>query len=179
MKKTFFIFGIVLLSVIAACKKSDNTKPDNIRFEQVNKTIIASQSDSISGACNDLVFSINGNSTDGFEAFLTSNAIALLCDGGNQFLVDENTNQISALTENAEISENGTWTNNAKLYLDRFTGQGEKYIGYRILSFPSGENIYYYGWIKIELSANKETMTILNRATNQTEFNHLSTGQTQ
>ncbi len=177
MKKLIFAYGIMLLSVLTACRKSDNTKPDNIRFEQVNKTIIASGSDSISGACKDLVFHITGNLTNGFQAYISSNSIPILCDGGNQFLIDEKTNQIKALPENTEVSENGSWTNNTKLYLDQFTGQGEKYIGYRILSFPSGNNIYYYGWIKIELSANNESLTILNRATNQTEFNNLLTGQ--
>jgi len=115
--------------------------------------------------------------TNGFEAYLSSNSIPILCDGGNQFLVDEETNQIKALTENTKVFENGTWTNNTKLYLDQFIGQGEKYIGYRMLSYPSGEIIYCYGWIKIKLSANKDTLIILNRATNQTEFNNLLTGQ--
>jgi len=180
MKKLIFAYGMVFLSVFAACRKSDNTnntKPDNIRFEQVNKTIIALQSDSISGACTDLVFNITGNLTDGFQAYISLNSIPILCDGGNQLLVDEKTNQIKVLPENTKVSENGSWTNNTKLYLDQFTGQGEKYIGYRILSFPDGNNIYYYGWIKIELSANNESLTILNRATNLTEFNSLSTGQ--
>ncbi|NVO20898.1 MAG: hypothetical protein HXX13_14455 [Bacteroidetes bacterium] len=177
MKKSIFAYGIALLSVVTACQKSDDTKPDKIWFEQVNKTITASYPDSISGACKDLVFNINGNLTNGYQAFISQNSVPLICDGGNQFLVDENTNQIKALAENTEVSENGAWTNDTKLYLDQFTGQGEKYIGYRHLSFPSGKSIYYYGWIKIELSANKETLTILNRATNQTEFKNLNTGQ--
>lgn len=177
MKNKIFTYGIVLLLIITACQKSDDTKPDNIKFEQINKIISADQPDSISGACKDLVFNINGNLTNGFQAFIDQNSFPLLCDGGNQFLIDEKTNQIKVLAENIEVSENGTWTTKAKLYLDQFSGQGEKYIGYRILSFPSGKNIYYYGWIKIELSSNKEKLTILNRATNQTEYTNLSTGQ--
>ena len=178
MGKLNLTYGIVLIPVLSACQKSESTKPDNIKFEQVNKTIVASQPDSISGACKDIVFHIDGNPANGFQATISSNSIPLLCDGGNQFLVDENTNQIIALTENTRVSEKGTWANLSKLYLDLFTAHGEKYIGYRILSFPGGKNIYYYGWIKIELSANKDTLTILNRATNQTEFNHLTSGQT-
>ena len=181
MKKQILAYGIVLLSVFVSCRKSestpDNTKPDNISFEQFNKTIIATAYDSIPGCCKYIIFNITGDLTNGYEAYLSSNSIPILCDGGNQFLVDEKTNQIKVLTENTKVSENGTWTHNTKLYLDQFAGQGEKYIGSRMLSYPSGEYIYHYGWIKIKLSANKDTLTILNRATNQTEFNNLLTGQ--
>lgn len=179
MKKLIYSYGILLLLLITACQKSDHSKPDNIRFEQIDKTITATQPDSISGACKDLVFTVNGDLTNGYQAFISQNSMLLLCDGGNQFLVDENTNQIKALAENIEVSENGSWTNKTKLYLDQFSGQGEKYIGYRNMSFPSGESIYHYGWIKIELSADKASLTILNRATNQTQFNDLTTGQTK
>ena len=179
MRKFKFVYAVLILAAMTACEKANNTKPDKITFEQVNKTVTLTNSDSISGACQHLVFSVAGNAADGFQAYISSDSVIMLCDGSDQFLVYETTNQIKALGENTEVSEHGTWKRITWFSLDQFAGKGEKYVGYRILSFPDGNSKYYYGWIKLELSAGMENLKIINRATNYTEFNPITTGQVE
>lgn len=180
MRNSILGFGIVILTFLIACDKSDNDKPDNIIFKEIKKTVSVSKIDSINGICKAVVFGISGNNSDGFKAYITSNPMRVYCDAASQFLVHENTNQILLLKRNSAVSENGTWKSNAEmLYLDQFSGQGENFIGYRAVSFPGGTPIYYYGWIKIELSPKNETLKIFSRADNQTEFNAIKTGQVE
>ena len=73
----------------------------------------------------------------------------------DEILVNSDTKNALPLDENQKISETDNWEKSHGINLDDFAGKGEKYIGYRNGFYPSGITNYYYGWIKIELSAIK------------------------
>ena len=99
------------------------------------------------------------------------------CDGFNNILVDSNTGNVLLLDESQKVSENDNWGSPNGICLDDFSGKGEKFIGYRAGFYPSGVTNYNYGWIKIELSSDKKTLRIIERATNYAENKFIKTGQ--
>lgn len=133
--------------------------------------------DSISGTCKDLIFEINSNNQIEFSSILRINSSHILCDGYNSIIANSNTENVLPLNVEFEISETSKWIRLQNLNLDDFAGKGEKYIGYRSCFFPEGIDNFNYGWIKINLSTNKDTLSIISRATNHTNYKSIKTGQ--
>jgi len=163
-----------------SCNKTEPDKTnDNIDFTTVNKTIVIQKNDSISGTCKDLIFEINSNKQIEFSSILKVNSNLIVCDGYNSIITNSYTEKVLLLNEEFEISETSNWTEIQNLSLDDFAGKGEKYIGYRACFFPSGVDNFNYGWIKIKLSINKDTLAIISRATNHTNYKSIKTGHTE
>jgi len=178
MKTLKFLYAVVILSgLFFSCNKSEDLPPDNIIFTEINKTITLSNPDSILGTCKDLIFEIK--ETNSFEntVLIRLNDDLILCDGFNNILSNSDNGDVLTLDENQKVSENDNWKSADGICLDEFAGKGEKYIGYRSGFFPSGVTNYNYGWIKIELSSDKKTLKIIDRATNYTENKYIQTGQ--
>jgi hypothetical protein len=177
--KTFkFLYVVVIVSgLFFSCNKSEELPPDNIIFTEINKTITLSNPDSILGTCKDLIFEIK--ETNSFEnaVIIRLNDELILCDGFNNILSNSDNGNVLTLDENQKVSDNDNWKSANGICLDEFAGKGEKYIGYRSGFFPSGVTNYNYGWIKIELSSDKKTLKIIDRATNYTENKYIQTGQ--
>lgn len=137
------------------------------------------ESDSITGVCKHLIFEISSENQTEPSAFfkINTNTDLICCGGYNSVLTDSNAENLIPLNENFDITENLNWNVIDDLKLDDFAGNGEKYIAYRLCFFPDGIEQFKFGWIKISLSINKDTLTIISRATNQTNNLPIKTGQ--
>jgi hypothetical protein len=181
MKNTI-IFPLIFILILIGCKKDgtsvqiEQLPPDEILFQEINKTITASQIDSISGSCKDLRFEIRENLQGEFNAILSYNGNYILCDGYSSILTDPQTETAFALENNVIISKECHWYS-GELNLNHFAGLGEKYLGYRSCGYPDGIERYGFGWIKIELTPNGDTLKILSRANNRTTNNPIKAGQ--
>ena len=161
-----------------SCKKTESDKTnDDIYFKTLNKTIVKQGNDSISGTCKDLVFEVISNNQTDFSSILRINSALGECDGYNSILTNSDGEKVVPLNVDFEISETSNWNRIHDLSLDDFAGKGEKYIGYRSCFFPSGIDNFNYGWIKIRLSINKDTLAIISRATNHANYKSIKTGQ--
>ncbi|WP_457611180.1 hypothetical protein [Lutibacter sp.] len=177
MKTLKLFYAIAIVGLFFSCNKSDDLPDDNIIFTEINKTISVLNSDSISGGCKNLIFEIKEIDSSGNTAIIKLNNEMICCDGFSNILATSDNKNASPLAENQKISENGNWVGPNGICLDEFAGKGEKYIGYRSGFYPSGITNYNYGWIKIELSSDKKTLKIIERATNYTENKCIKTGQ--
>ncbi len=173
--KLFYVITIV--GLFFSCNKPNDLPDDNIIFTEINKTITMSTIDSISGACKNLIFEIKKTDSSENTAIIKLSDELILCDGFSNIIANSDGENVSPLDEDQKISENGNWFNPNGICLDEFAGKGEKYIGYRSGLFPSGVTNYLYGWIKIELSSDKKTLKIIERATNQAENKYIKAGQ--
>ncbi len=178
MKTLKFLYRLTIVGgLFFSCNKSEELPPDNIIFTEINKTITLSNPDSISGTCKNLIFEVKEVSSSDIIAIIRLNDELILCDGYNNILANSTTGNALPIDENQKISETDNWRSSKGISIDDFAGKGEKYIGYRSGFFPSGVTNYNYGWIKIELSTDKSTLKIIDRATNYTENKFIKTGQ--
>ncbi len=177
MKTLKLFYVITIVSLLFSCSKPNNLPDDNIIFTEINKTITVSTIDSISGTCKNLIFEIKETDSSENTAIIKLSDELILCDGFSNIIADSNGENVSPLDADQKISKNGNWIYPDDICLDKFAGKGEKYIGYRSGGYPSGITNYHYGWIKIELSSDKKTLRIIERATNQTENKYIKAGQ--
>jgi hypothetical protein len=178
MKTKLLLFLLLFCAIISGCtKKKDSPLTDNILYTDINKSVSYHQKDSISGTCKDLVFEIINNGLTGYSAILSQNDVVWLCDGFNSILLDSLNGQVSVLNENEVISNEGYWGYVNDLKLDNFAGKGPKYIGYRPGFYPSGVTHYQYGWIKVELTPNRDTLRVISTAINNTSDKSIIAGQ--
>jgi hypothetical protein len=171
----------VISSLVTGCKKSDTTNStNNIVFEPINKSIVFPSVDTITGACRKLIFELDATPPNSGNAILKENGGIMVCDGFNSFLVDAQNKNVIVLNNNVEIPSNGNWhETNTGLILNDFEGKGQKFIGYRAYYYPNGILSFRYGWIKIELSPNRDTLKVISRATNLSYNQPILTGQTK
>jgi len=181
MKNNILIMVLIFPALFTGCKKSDKTNQgNNIKFEQINKTILFSSSDTIAGACRKLIFELPANPPNSGKAILTENKGIMECDGFNSFLMDDQNTNVIALNENVPVPSGGNWQDtNTGLILNGFEGKGQKFIGYRAYYYPGGVIAFRYGWIKMELSVNRDTLKVISRATNLLYNQPILTGQTK
>jgi hypothetical protein len=180
MKTKLLIYLFLVIVIILSCDKKDVTPlKDDIIFTEINKSVAYLEKDSISGYCKDLIFEIINNGQTGYSAILKQNEELTLCDGFNSILLDSQTGQVAVLNENKLISKEGHWGSVGDLNLDNFAGKGAKYIGYRPGFYPSGITYYRYGWIKVELTSNRDTLKVICRATNNTNDKSIKAGQSK
>lgn len=184
MKPIFLILFLFLLFFIGCEKENIKELPaDNITYSAINKTITLSQPDTIEGVgAHDLVFEINETDESVYTATVREINENYFGDVFNRILTNRGSGNVLPLSENLKLYEESNWDGigyNSGRCLDEFAGRGEKYIGYCRGFFPSGIINYKYGWIKIELSADKSTMTIIDRAVNHTENKNIKTGQVE
>ncbi|MDD4604102.1 MAG: hypothetical protein PHF97_09885 [Bacteroidales bacterium] len=180
-KNNIITLVFIISSLFIGCKKSDTTNPSsNIVFEQINKTIVFPSADTISGACRKLIFELPVNPPNSGKAILKENGGIMQCDGFNSFLVDAQNTNVIVLNENVLVPSDGNWhETNTGLILNNFEGRGRKFIGYRAYYYPDGVLSFRYGWIKIELSPNRDTLKVISRATNLSYNQPILTGQTK
>ena len=178
MKQSALFLLVVIFTLVAGCNKAGTDElNDNIIFKDFNKTIVSPEQDSISGTCKHLIFEIMVNAQMEYSSTLKINDELICCDGYNSILTDSDTEKVVPLDEHINISQDANWTGIHDLSLNDFAGKGEKYIGYRSCFYPDGTSNYHFGWIKIKLSANKDTLTIISGATNYTNNKSMKTGQ--
>ena len=180
MKTTKILYVIVIIAGLFCSCDKEELPADRIFYTPINKTITLSNPDSIEGVCYDIIFEIIETDASGITVMTRLDFDPdLLCNGFNEIIAAVENGDVLILGENQLISEDDNWqgVGGHGLCLDNFAGKGEKYIGYRAGFFPSGVTDYNYGWIKIELSANKDTLKIIDRATNYTENKGIKTGQ--
>ena len=181
MKNNSLILLFTLSAILMGCKKSDTAiSTTSIVFEQINKTIVFPSSDTISGACRKLIFELATIPPNSGKVVITENKGIMECQAFNGFLVDTQNINVTVLNENVLVPQDGNWQeNNTELILDSFAGKGQKFIGYRAYSFPDGVIAFRYGWIKIELAINRDTLKVISRATNFFYNQQILTGQTK
>lgn len=175
MKKILFLSLVILAVFLSSCGDNIDMPEDDIVYSEINKIVTVSSIDSIDGGCKYLTFKIDTNNVAREQVLIYKKLDTLLdCDGYSQ-LVSSNTNMLDIINKDEIISESNSW-NRDTVYIDNFAGKGEKYIGYRAVSYGSSTR-YYYGWIKVELSADKSLLKIISRADNLTEGNSIKAGQ--
>ena len=172
---------LVLSGIFTTCRKSDtpiNTR--NIVVEQLDMTIVYPSKDTISSVCGRLIFTVKTDSAGLKTAILSGGSGILECQEFNSFLTSVQNGHAVVLDNNVQVPPSGNWQAvYPAISLNDFAGKGEKFIGYSAYSYPQGSISYRYGWIKIKLSANRDTLKLLSRATNQTYGQVILTGQTQ
>ena len=169
---SLFFTGILLTS----CEKTERL-PDQIIYENIDKTITLTNPDSIQGACKDIVFAITQKNTNEKSVVVSMDNSPVLCDAYSDILVTDDNNKVLTMKDGVMVSGKGNWTFIDSLCLDDYAGKGPMYVGYRAASYPSGIINYYYGWIKLELSSDKQTLKLFDRASNYTANNSILTGQ--
>lgn len=167
-----FIYLITIVFIITACEPPYHPRPDYITYYEINQTIGASESYTLD---NGIIFKIDTNEYNEVSAYILKQSYSSYGDGSTKVLVNYN-NQINMLNKDYSITSSNHYGSSVKISLEQFAGKGEKYIGYRHQSPPLG-NDYYYGWIKISLSADKKTLHIISIAINYTENNPILAGQ--
>ena len=180
MRNTLIIATIISAVFLSSCDDKIEITEDNIVHSEINKTITVTNIDSISGGCRHLVFEIDTSNEDNKQVMVYRNVdFSYDCDGYNELIV-LNDDLLKILNKDANISESNLWSGEVA-YLDDFAGNGEKFIGYRAVASHSGPNqeLYYYGWIKVELSADKSQLKIISRADNLTEGSSIKAGQVE
>ncbi len=176
MKKVLIVASVLIVLVLSSCKKESVLPKDDIYYTEINKTVTKGGADSIPAVLGYYVFQIDTTSALHQQVVMFKSFDELvLCDAFDELAVWGN-NVAHLFTMNESIFSDATWSENA-VYLDGFAGKGEQYIGYRVNSFPGGEYEYYYGWIKIKLSEDKNTLQIIGKAGNHTEGNPIKAGQ--
>jgi hypothetical protein len=189
-RKIFYIVIFIFSIVVVSCKKKENNDvytpvvADDIRSYDVNKMITATGSDSIIMSCWYSIFSIehspDSTSSDTLAAFLKMPENPGEGDCGLAYQVEPSDSDVKVLSENEVISHTNLFNSGFyhPLNLRNFRGQGIKYIGFDICSTYS-TLCYYYGWIKIELSSDCDSLKIYSFALNNTKNMEIKAGQTQ
>lgn len=188
MKANLFLFVIIILLTQISCetdfKQEKITEYDQINYHEINKLLSGISKDSIYISCYPIIIEIKLNpdtsSSDSLLAFIKYPAQIPLGDCGIQYFSDTLSNRLKCLAVNNTISQYSQWSTSTEhtLSLDDFKGKGEKYIGFRILTLSYPNHIdYSYGWIRVELSANNDSLRIINFANNTTINKSILTAQ--
>ncbi len=182
MKKLLFISVLLSSLFLSACKEKENTPQpmDDISYYAIDKTIVAGQIDSLNTmGYSPLYFKIDtSNHAIHVYGYEKRDTVGYLCDCGFAILVSTDNNHFEMLNKNEPIDKSGFWGRGVDtLSLDAFAGKGKKYIGTQSLSFSSGVDEFYYAWIGIELSADKQTLKIIDAASNRTMGRAIKAGQ--
>ncbi len=176
MKKLNFLCAIALLIfATVSCSKKDEKK-DNIIFENIQQ-FINMPNNVIKDFDKKYLFKLIHTNNNSYSAIFTIKNSMIIGDAYASVIVKENTNTVMPLEKGFVVSESSNWLSIKDLNLECFAGKGEKFIGYQLCTYPQGEKDYNYGWIKIKLSVNKDTLWIINRATNNTQNKSILTGQ--
>lgn len=180
MRPIAFILFFAILITVSSCGKDEAQEPkDVIVFEEINKTIISSGIDSISGTCRDLLFEMEVDDQMQNLVSLNTDTSQLCCDGFNSILADPLSSKVLVLDNETLISSSASWVDVRQLSLDDFAGKGEMYVGYRACFYPEGTYNYRFAWIKIRVSPNNDTLTIISRADNKTNNKSIYSGQVE
>jgi len=178
MKTNIILTTIAFFLVMGSCKKNHVPIPDYISYREINKLIIASESDSIDDSCVSMVFYFLKDSDSSYHINIRHDRTNAICDAYYSLKTDPQTEFITPLEKNANIFNDSFWYSSNFLSLDNFSGAGERYIGYRECANHSGDDLFYYGWIKVKVSQNNDSILIISRATNLAEGNSILAGQT-
>ncbi len=178
MKTNIILITLTIIYIITGCKKNSESLPDHIIYKELNKVIISPNMDSIDDVCVSMVFYFVIDQDSILHVKVRHDLTGGVCDAYYSIGTVPQTELICPKGENIHINDEINWYSSNSLQLDHFVGVGEKYIPYRICTYPSGTKMYFYGWILINLSQTGDTLTIISRATNNTEGNSILTGQT-
>ena len=176
-KKIIYIF---ILFMLVYCKKYEAPK-DEIINHYLNKSLVGISKDSINISCYPSIFAIERNSNTGKDSL--SAFIKGLYDTANsdcfiQFAVENTGDFAKILAENTSISDSSIWGNKiSAICLDHFKGKGINFIGYRCATITPDGIYFRYGWLKIEINSNANSLKIYNWATNNTINRSILAGQ--
>jgi hypothetical protein len=175
-----FISLMIFISVIStiSCSKQESIS-DNISVENFNKNVCCTSPDSITGACRYLVFTITIDDVQKATTMMHMNNSDYYCDAHSEVLVQPDTKRLKHLLADITVNSEGNWIPVNNICMDDFAGKGLKYAGYRIADYSSGDVIYYYGWIGIEVDFNKQKIAIADRGTNLTLNRPIRTRQSK
>ena len=162
----------------SSCKKKDNNNEvkNDIATTSLNKVLIHEGVDTLNNVTIFEIYKVN----DSLHARIKFQRPLPVGDGGINYLMNHMTADIIALTYGTSISANNSWTDTTatnSYSLVNFKGKGDQYIGVRNFFFPEGVTHYTFGWLKINLSANSDTLKIIESATNTTENLPILAGQ--
>jgi hypothetical protein len=186
-KKQLQIFIFLLFISFIGCIKDDDNNvqipPDNIYYQELNDTLIGATKDTLtffSLATRSIfeIYRLSKSIENTYGARISNKPTHIFCDCGNDFLCKNSKGYLSALNYNDFVTENGLWGSNDSTYrFTDFTGKGQRYLGFRQISFPTGESYYCNGWIRIYLSARNDTLIIYDYAVNRTQNKGIKAGQ--
>ncbi len=181
MKKLLFISVLFSSLFLSACKeKEDTPQPtDNISYHIKNKTLLAGETYTYRSGCFNYYFTIDTTNTNDIHVYGYSiSEEGCIGDGSIRFLASVDSTHFKMLETNTIIgAAPDTWKIDT-LYLDHFANKGKKYIGvvyHQGSSTP--EDIYHYGWVGVELSADKQTLKFIDAASNCTMGRPIKAGQ--
>ena len=82
----FLYIAVIVSGLFYSCNKSEELRPDNIIFTEINKTVTTSHADSIDGTCKDLIFKVQVLNQSDNTAIISLNNEWIFCDGFNNIL---------------------------------------------------------------------------------------------
>lgn len=177
MKQPIFsILTLLILTFYSSCKKSE-TDADNISTYKINEVLYGESVDTINELST--VFEIY-KVGDSLRAKLCFPVPLMISDGGCTYLKDSKTGNIIALKSGEIISDKENWNDkiaSSSFSLINFIGKSEMYIGTKGSVYLDGTMNIHYGWLKIYLSSNCDTLKIIDGATNLTNGNSINAGQ--
>lgn len=179
MRNILIITAIISGIFLPSCKDKIELPEDEIIYSEINKIVTVANSDSVITTRIALVFKIdtckdnNNNKQVAVYRIVDSLAVG---DGYEQISTSDD-KATYMFNKSDIIPGNNLWADDFA-YLDNFAGKGEKFIGYRAVATYNGL-MYYYSWIKVELSADKSQLRIISMADNLVEGNPIKAGQVE
>lgn len=187
--RSFLAVAPILLFV--ACnkdeKKTETVGQENtakVYFQEINDTITESDiSKIIEIDLNDdrevdVAFEIvNLNNYDQSQ-HLNDSLAARVINLNIELMDESNYGYPNAIDNGILLTESMSWNNTEKSVLGtnptaHFQGKGEKYLGFRLVA----GNKYYYGWVKLECSENRDVLRIISCGISEEINKSIYTGQ--
>lgn len=167
--------------ISAGCDKLFS--PANITYEITNKNVTVNQVDSLYLTLFPTLFEIDSIFvSDTVTNYITSLKYPddTISNCGVQFVVNYLGKNVFPLNAEQLISMDSDWSSKSPdLSLVDFRGLGQKYIGFRKLNVENGKMKMQYGWIRIEVSALGDSLSIIDMATNGLGNKSILAGQTE
>ncbi len=177
MRKIQCFISIILVIFLSSCNDKIEMPEDEIVYSEINKIVTMANSDSVITTRITLVFEIDTCKENNKQVAVYRIFDSLAdCDGYEQISTSDN-KAAYMFNKSDIIPGNNLWADDFA-YLDNFAGKGEKFIGYRDVATYNGL-MYYYSWIKVELSADKSQLKIISMADNLVEGNPIKAGQVE
>lgn len=185
---SFFLIIIILTSCEKNIKKDDDKKIKHgkVYFQEINDTIFKDnlektiRIDLNDDRTDDLIFEIINLNNYNTTSIHEDDTLAARVATSTTELLDKSTyGYPDALDSNTSIDATKTWMKHehavlGTLYMGgMFDGKGAKYLGLRL----SKNNEYYYGWVKVDCSFNKDTLRIINCGIMDTPNQTIKTGE--
>jgi hypothetical protein len=191
MKSVYVILSVLLIIAVSCNKDLGETPPPPpqpavVYFQEINRMITSSdiietiELDLNNSGTTNLTFQIV-NLNEFNNPPLQSDSLAVIVStSGVQILDNSNFGYADALNSNFVLNSTLNWRLSNSFVLGtlanggNFAGQGPKYLGFRVYNSTTD---HYYGWVLLECSQARDTLTVVSCGMNEALNKPIQTGQ--